>query len=71
MKPEIVVEIDESGEKVSIEVKGEQGRKCVEATQFLEEALGTLQARTFKTEYFLNGGRVKARQDTVRRQDSE
>ena len=51
MKPEIILEIDETGESVQFEVKGEPGRQCLETTRFLEQALGELVSRRFKAEY--------------------
>lgn len=39
--------------KVSIEVKGVQGNQCTDLTQFLEEALGEVDQREFKPEYYV------------------
>ena len=59
MKPEIILEIDETGEGVLFEVKGEPGKQCLETTRFLEQALGEFVSRRLKTEY--HRGRSKSR----------
>jgi hypothetical protein len=61
MKPEIILEIDGKGEGVSIEVKGQSGKVCLETTEFLEHALGQPLNRSFKTEYFVGKARGKGR----------
>ena len=50
MKPTIEVMVSPTGEVV-IEAVGFKGSDCEQATRFLEEALGTLQARSRKPEY--------------------
>lgn len=42
---------------VEIEVMGAQGPVCTELTAFLEEALGSVKERRFKSEYYT--GQVK------------
>ena len=59
MKSEIILEIDETGESVQFEVKGEPGRQCLETTRFLEQALGELVSRRLKAEY--HQGRSRSR----------
>lgn len=39
--------------KVQIEVKGVKGDSCMELTRFLETALGDVEDRTFKAEYYV------------------
>jgi len=39
--------------KVQIEVKGLQGDSCLDLTRFLEEALGDVDDRSFKAEYYV------------------
>ena len=68
MKPEIIIEIDGKGEKISLEVRGERGRQCLEVTQFLEGVLGELERRSLKSEYF--SSRIRTRQ-TQRVMDPE
>lgn len=48
---EFQVRIDPTGE-ILIEVMGAQGPVCTDLTAFLEEALGTVQDRRFKSEYY-------------------
>jgi len=50
VKPEIVVEIDEHGESVTVEVRGERGPGCLAVTEFLERGLGEVTSRTLKAE---------------------
>lgn len=40
--------------KVEIEVKGVQGNSCTDLTRFLEEALGDIDERNFKAEYYVS-----------------
>ena len=40
--------------KVQIEVKGVQGSGCTDLTRSIEEALGEVDKRTFKAEYYVN-----------------
>lgn len=54
MSQELEIVISPEG-KVQIEVKGVQGPGCTELTRFLEEALGTVDDRTFKAEYYVSG----------------
>jgi len=39
--------------QVQIEVKGVQGNTCTDLTRFLEEALGEIETREFKAEYYV------------------
>ncbi len=50
MKPTIEVLIAPTGE-IQIDAVGFKGPDCEQATRFLEEALGALQARQRKPEY--------------------
>lgn len=50
---ELQIVISPSG-KVEIEVQGVQGSGCMELTRFLEEALGDVDDRTFKAEYYVS-----------------
>lgn len=40
--------------QVQVEVKGVKGSDCTDLTRFLEEALGSIDSRTFKAEYYVN-----------------
>ena len=70
MKPEIVVEIDQKGESVRLEVKGESGRRCLETTTSLVEALGEVVNRTYKADYYVQRARGKNRSKTDVRCDA-
>lgn len=48
---EMEIIIDKNG-KVNIEVKGVKGPSCKDLTRELEEALGEVEKRTFKTGYY-------------------
>lgn len=48
---ELEIIIDKNG-KIDIEVKGVKGHSCKELTRDLEEALGEVEKRTCKTEYY-------------------
>lgn len=56
---EFQIKIDPTGE-VLIEVMGAQGPVCTDLSAFLEEALGTVQERRFKSEYY--SGQTRAEQ---------
>ena len=53
MSQELQIVISPEG-KVQIEVQGVKGPGCTELTRFLEEALGTVDERTFKAEYYVS-----------------
>ncbi len=57
MQKGITVIVDASG-KIQVEAQGYKGSSCVEATRFIEEALGRVQARRKKPEYY-QSSRVK------------
>lgn len=60
---EIVIKPDGTA---TVEVKsGPGGSRCVEATKFLEEALGTVEKRSLKGEFY------QAQERKVRVQESE
>ncbi|MBF2053415.1 MAG: DUF2997 domain-containing protein [Candidatus Sericytochromatia bacterium] len=40
--------------QVQLEVKGVKGSACTDLTRFLEEALGEIDARSFKAEYYVS-----------------
>lgn len=48
--PTIILEVDEQGD-FNLEVLDGDGKNCVQATQKLESALGTISERQFKPEY--------------------
>ena len=50
-KPEIEILVSKTGE-VTIEVKGAGGHGCVDLTRALEEALGSVESRSCKTEFY-------------------
>ncbi len=58
---EIEILINPDG-SVSVEALGYEGPDCEEATKFLEQALGKVQERKRKPEYY----RRTARHDTIR-----
>ena len=49
--PEITVTIGPDG-KVGLSVDGAKGPGCAELTRFLEEALGEVESRELKAEYY-------------------
>lgn len=51
LKREMEIEISRDG-KVSITVKGVQGRECLEVSQFLEEGLGETIEQELTSEYY-------------------
>jgi len=59
VKTEIVIDIDSSGKQITLEVKGEQGRQCLETTHFLEEVLGERERRSLKSAYFAARGQSR------------
>lgn len=52
LKREMEIEIGRDG-KVSITVKGVQGKECLEFSQFLEAALGETVEQELTSEYYL------------------
>ena len=48
---ELRIYIHGNGE-VKVEVEGVKGDQCLQLTQFLEEALGTVTERELKSEYY-------------------
>jgi hypothetical protein len=61
MKEELVVEVDDTGKSVGIEVKGGSGRRCMELTRFLEEALGPVACRKMKSEGVVHRAGIRNR----------
>ena len=51
---QIIIDIKPDG-SVKIEAVGFQGQSCLEATKPFEEALGKVEAREEKPEYFIEG----------------
>ena len=49
--PEIEIVVSKDG-TVTVEAKGVVGASCIDLTRALEEALGTVESRSCKTEYF-------------------
>ena len=68
MKEELIIDIDEDGRTIEMEVKGQQGRRCLELTQFLEQALGDIVVRRLKSEYFVKRARTRLRQRLCNRE---
>jgi hypothetical protein len=52
LKREMEIEIGRDG-KVTITVKGVQGKECLEFSQFLEEALGETVEQELTSEYYV------------------
>ena len=50
-KHEIDIQIDDNG-NVSFQVKGVKGKKCLEITKELEEALGIVKSREKTAEFY-------------------
>ena len=50
-REELDIVIAEDG-TVTIQVSGVKGKKCLDATAFLEEALGDVEDREFTSEYY-------------------
>jgi hypothetical protein len=48
---ELEITIDSKGD-VSIKVKGVKGKGCIDASKFLEEALGDVKEREYTSEYY-------------------
>ena len=61
-KHEIKIDIDDDG-NVSFEVKGAKGKKCLEITKELEEALGMVVSREHTGEYYETGVQIQSHQD--------
>ena len=51
MTPEIEVIVSSNG-TVTVEVKGQQGSGCTDLTRSLEEALGSVESRECKVEFY-------------------
>lgn len=52
LKREMEIEIGRDG-KITITVKGVQGKECLEFSQFLEQALGETVEQELTSEYYL------------------
>ena len=62
MKEEIVIEIGGGdGSGVEIQVKGASGRRCLDLTRPLEEALGPVDSRRMKSEGFVHKAGLRSR----------
>jgi hypothetical protein len=59
-KVEIEIEITTTGE-VHMEVKGVKGKGCLDLTKPLEAALGKVEARKLKSEYYETATAVQTR----------
>ena len=53
-REELDIVIAEDG-TVTIQVNGVKGKRCLDATAFLEEALGDVEERDFTSEYYQDG----------------
>jgi len=49
---ELILTFPIDGTPVKKETKGFTGKKCMSATKFIEDALGTPEGRKFKSEYY-------------------
>ena len=49
---ELILTFDWDGKTVHKETKGFTGKECVSKTKFIEEALGTVGDKKFKSEYY-------------------
>lgn len=63
-KEEFEITISPTGE-IQVEVKGAQGKSCLELTEFLEKALGEVKDRQLKPEYYTQ--EKKQKQETRRK----
>jgi hypothetical protein len=61
MKEEIIIEIGRDGSSVEIQVKGASGRRCLDLTRPLEEALGPVTSRQMKSEGFVQKAGLRNR----------
>jgi len=68
-KEEIVIEIAPGGDRVEIEVSGSSGRRCLDLTRPLEEALGPLSSRRMKQEAFAHKAGLRRRVRIETRQE--
>lgn len=50
-EPEVIAKVGPKGE-VIVEVEGAKGKSCVDLTKDLEEALGSVESRKKKTDYW-------------------
>lgn len=57
-KQELEISIAADG-TVHIDVHGAKGKKCLDLTKDIEEALGTVTARETKSSYYENGTNVE------------
>ena len=53
-REELDIVIAEDG-TVTIQVNGVKGKRCLDATAFLEEALGDVEEQDFTSEYYQDG----------------
>lgn len=51
MEKKIKVTIDKAG-KVSLQATGYKGQSCMEATAFIEKAIGTVESRTKTSDFY-------------------
>jgi hypothetical protein len=58
---EVTLTFEWDGKTVHKETKGFTGKACTEKTKFLDDALGTVQDRKYKAEYY-----VQEQSNTVR-----
>ena len=61
MKKELVIEIDQEGKGITVEVRGETGQQCLASTSFLEQVLGETVTRKFKPEYYIGKTRCQGK----------
>jgi len=62
---ELEVTISPEG-KVSILVKGIKGKRCVDITKTLEDAIGEVENRTFTSEYYLAESVAQSQKDLIK-----
>ena len=57
-KPEFEITISKTG-KVTVEVKGVKGARCLTYADLIKEIIGREESRKFTTEYYAQEGQVR------------
>lgn len=57
-RPEFVITIGKDG-KVTVQVKGTSGKRCLELADLIKEIVGREDKRTLTAEYYAPDGRVR------------
>lgn len=65
MRKQLKITIDEDG-NANVDVDGFDGRKCLEATRDIEEAIGTVEDRNRKPSFYRQTDALRQRADPER-----